>query len=777
MNSIWRAPREAYLQPPEQQEFFMNRLIICAALLLALVLSESAICGTSREKGDFVPVYNPELTVYRARGKIEIDGEIGDPGWKGAARVGNFAEHNPGDQTRPDVETEVLITYDDKYLYTAWICYDDPDEVRATFCERDQIFKDDNVVLLIDTFGDASMGYEIMTNPYGIPGDLLISSAAGEDTSYDMVFETAGRITDFGWVAEIAVPFENLRFPEREEQVWKMDFWRNRPRESRFQYSWAAYDRDQDCWVCQWGTVRGISGVEPGAGFKLLPAVVAHQSGSMNERGHMENGDIIGDAALGISYDISSELKTEATINPDFSQVEADVSQIDVNTTFALSYPEKRPFFQEGSDLFNTDFKVVYTRSINDPSLAGKVTWREDGNSIAFLTARDEHSAVILPFEERSRFVQNGESYSNILRYRRDLGDQSHIGLIATDRRFDQGGYGTLVGVDGRIRFTPSNSAEFQLISTHTREIDSPELADSAFNATLFDGGRYTAGLDGEYFRGHAFTAGLTRSARDYWISADYKELSPTFRADNGLEPSNNQRVAAMSAGGVIRFEESALLETIELSAHGGRKWNFADIRKDEWISPDMVISFRSAQSKVHCSYMYSNELFNDIMFDDIWQFHTCFRTEPGSALRFGAHFNYGHRIARHDLVMGKERSCGAWADIKPVDCFMINTEFNYLTSDNLDSGENLFSQSVFWSRFSLQLSRELSLRLVAQYNDRFEKWDLDPLLKYRINSFTLFYIGSTIDYRDASPSDYGRRGWTMTERQYFMKLQYLFQV
>jgi hypothetical protein len=126
---------------------------------------------------------------------------------------------------------------------------------------------------------------------------------------------------------------------------------------------------------------------------------------------------------------------------------------------------------------------------------------------------------------------------------------------------------------------------------------------------------------------------------------------------------------------------------------------------------------------------------------------------------------------------MGKEIKYGAWADIKPVDCFTINTEFNYLTSDNLDSGENLFSQSVFWSRFSLQLSRELSLRLVAQYNDRFEKWDLDPLLKYRINSFTLFYIGSTIDYRDAALSDYGRRGWTMTERQYFMKLQYLFQV
>jgi hypothetical protein len=126
---------------------------------------------------------------------------------------------------------------------------------------------------------------------------------------------------------------------------------------------------------------------------------------------------------------------------------------------------------------------------------------------------------------------------------------------------------------------------------------------------------------------------------------------------------------------------------------------------------------------------------------------------------------------------MGKEISYGLWADIKPVDRFVINARFDYLESDDLDTGEELFSQSVFWSRLSLQLSRELSLRMVAQYNDRSEKWDFDPLLKYRINSFTLFYIGSTIDYRNAYPEDYGRRGWSLTDRQYFMKLQYLFQV
>jgi hypothetical protein len=621
------------------------------------------------------------------------------------------------------------------------------------------------------------MGYEIAANPYGIPGDLLFSSSNGEDISYDMVFESAGKITSFGWVVEMAIPFENLRFPDVENQVWRIDFWRNRPRESRFQYSWAAYDRNDSCWLCQWGTVRGISGIEQGAGLEFLPAAVAHQSSSMNKSGHLDNGDLIGDLALGVSYDISSELKTEATINPDFSQVEADAQMIDVNTTFALKYPEKRPFFQEGSDLFDTYFEAVYTRSINDPVLAGKMTWRKGSNSIAFLTARDEHSAIILPFEEGSRIIENGWSYSNIFRYKRDFGKQSHMGLIATDRRFDQNGAGTLFGIDGQLRLSQSNTAKFQYISTHTKEVNNLSLADSSFNAIRFNKDIYTAGLDGESFRGQGFMTELTRSTGDYWLSGNYRELSPTFRADNGMECSNNFRRAMISFGGTLRFEENDILETIRTSVHTGRKWNFDGIRKDEWISSDLTVSFRTAQTSIHSQYLRSNELFNNIYFNNIWQTHTCFSTQPNGALRCGANINYGHRIARYDLVMGIEKSFGAWANIKPVDRFLVAVRFNRIYSDNLNTGARLFSQSIFWARFALQLSREFSMRLVTQYNDRRDKWDYDPLLVYRINPFTVFYIGSTYDYLETDYVNFGRTGWALTDRQYFMKLQYLFHI
>lgn len=748
-----------------------------AGLQAAAILALGAFSPAGASDG-WEPVYLPRMTVTRAAGEITVDGVLDDPGWRGAARAGNFAEHNPGDQTRPEVDTEVLVTFDDEHLYVAWICYDDPAEVRASFCERDNIFSDDYVILALDPYGDATFAYEIAANPYGIPGDLLYSSAYGEDISYDMIYESAGRITEDGWVVEMAIPFRGLRFPRRDVQSWRMDFWRNRPRESRFQYSWAAYDRDENCWPCQWGTVEGIAGVESGAGLQLLPAVVAYQSGELNEAGDFENGDVTVEPSLGISYAISSELTAEATINPDFSQVESDVAQLDVNSTFALFYPERRPFFQEGSDLFNTYFNAVYTRQINDPLGAAKMTWRNGSNSLAYLGAYDEHSIIILPFEEQSRFVENGRSWSNIARFRHDLGKASHLGLIGTDRRFDGGGSGSLAGIDGHIRLSESNAFRFQALATHTAEVDNPSLAaDSALSELRFDDGAYTGQLDGERYWGHALRMQAGRNTASYEIDVDYQELSPTFRADNGFHPSNNFRLLMADLEAIKRFDGHPVLEYVHGSLDLARKWNFEGVRKDEWISADVELRLRAAQTGFHGRYMASNELFSGIHFNGIWQAHICGNTQPWDQLRFGGNYNYGRRIARYDLVMGTEIVWGVWADIKPIDRLLISGSYDRIHSDNLDTGERLFSQSVFRSRVNLQVSRRLSLRLISQYNDRWNSWDVDPLIAYRVNSLSVFYLGSTHDYRDLSLAEDGAEGWTLTERQFFLKFQYLFQL
>ncbi|MBN2070134.1 MAG: carbohydrate binding family 9 domain-containing protein [Candidatus Krumholzibacteriota bacterium] len=778
------------------KSFFGSRNHLDIIMLTGFFLAGILLSGNAQSKtptDDYPPIYHPELTIRKATGAIKVDGFIEDAGWKDAARINKFFEHNPGDQTRPEVDTEVLVTYDETNFYVAWICYDDPDQVRAFMCERDNIFEGDYVILAIDTYGEASLAYEIAANPYGIPGDLLYSSNYGEDISYDMIFQSEGRITDFGWVVEMAIPFESMRFPDKEEQIWKIDFWRNRPRGSRFQYSIAAYDRDEACWPCQWGTMKGISGIKPGKGLELLPSIVAYQSGSYDDKtGKLDNIDPDGDIALGISYDISSELTAEVTLNPDFSQIESDAAQIDVNSTFALSYAERRPFFQEGSDLFKTYFSAVYTRSINDPLLAGKITWREGSNSVAVLSAHDEHSIIMIPSEEYSRDVENGKSYSNIIRAKHDFGEQCHLGIVATDRRFEGGGSGSLAGLDAKVRFLGSNSIAIQGLVSRTEEVDNPDLVkkwvdslgvyvtDTEYNESTFDGGKYTRGLDGETFWGNALFTNIARETSKYWTGASYVERNKTFRADNGFEPRNNRRQAEVWLGGVKRFDESKILENINGTVSLDRVWNMDGVRKDEWADFNGEIHFRAAQTGIHSRYMRSNELYNGIEYDDIWNAHTCFNTHPTAALEFGGNVDYGHRIARRDDTMGKELNWGFWSEIQPIDRLYLFGQFSYSQSDNLYNDERLFDQRIFRSRVTFQFSREFSARLISQYNSRYDCWDFDPLLVYRLNSFSVFYLGSSYNYsymtlEKGEGSEVEE--WRLANRQFFLKFQYLFQI
>ena len=225
-------------------------------------------CSPLFGDSDFTPVYNPKLSVTAVQGTIKIDGNLDDSGWQSAALANNFAEHNPGDQTQPPVQTIALITYDKDNIYVAFKCYDDPAMIRASHSERERFLgQDDNVGFFLETSGNGLWAYTLNCNPYGIQADALWSRNNGEDDSYDLIWESAGKITDFGYQIEMAIPFTSLRFPYKEEQTWRVDFYRHHPREVYREYSWSAYDRDQACFPCTWGTVSGFKNVKPGRGF------------------------------------------------------------------------------------------------------------------------------------------------------------------------------------------------------------------------------------------------------------------------------------------------------------------------------------------------------------------------------------------------------------------------------------------------------------------------------------------------------------------------------
>ncbi len=668
-------------------------------------------------------VYNPEMTVGQAVGAIVLDGKVDDPGWAAAGRAHTFAEHNPGDQTRPPVDTEAWMTYDADNLYVAWICADDPSTIRATMTERDRIWQDDYVILALDPYGDQMWAYEIAANPYGVQGDLFWSSNGGEDMGYDLVFETAAAVNSEGWIVEMRIPFSSLRFPTDEVNEWRVDFWRNHPREVRGQYSWAAYDRNDQCWPCQWGVVKGIDGVEPGSGFELLPSLVAFQSGGRVrdgdgmptadwENGDINDGDPFDGLSLGAKYAVSSDFTIEGTYNPDFSQVEADAAQIDVNTTFALHFPERRPFFQEGSDMFHTWFNTVYTRSINDPSFAAKVTGRPGRTNVAYLVARDEHTPIILPFEEGSGFAQGGKSVSSILRVRHSLGDLSHVGVITTDRHLDVGGSGKVVGADARVRFTDNTQLEVQVLTSLTDEPDNPAMTDN-LGDTTFDGGKHTAAFDGETYWGHALYSSLEYGNSTWNADMDYWERSPTFRADNGFEPSNSNREVVFSAGPTFRFDDSPWLQSISPFLNIGNKWNFDGVKKDEWAYGQVAMSLRKMQARFALTQMLSNELFDGTQFDGISSTGLNMQAIPTSWFNFGFDVSKGHRIARFAGVMGDEKRFSAWATLKPIDRFVTDLSFDHASSYDLETREEFFNGFILRSRIQLQISRELAARVV----------------------------------------------------------------
>ena len=748
-------------------------------IIVGLILSSSLAFAST----PFQPVFRPTLEIEKAAGEIKIDGKLNDCGWETAGLATNFVEREPGDNTKPEVETEAYITYDEDNLYVAFVCHDDPATIRATMCQHDQFDGDDAVCVLIDTYGDASWAYEFFVNPYGIQKDLLWTRLGGEghgyeDLGYDLIWQSAAQITTSGYKVELAIPFASIRFPNRDIQTWKMDFWRNRPRESYKQYSWSARDRNEQCWPCQWGTVEGIKNVHPGKGIEILPTVLTFQSGNLsylddrNQR--FENSDPEGELSLGGKYSISSDVTLEAAINPDFSQIESDAAQIDVNTTIALFYPERRPFFQEGSDIFRTLFNSFYSRMINDPQLTAKVTGRMGRSSVGFLSAVDENTPYMIPLEERTLVINSGRSAANILRASRAFGDNSMVGFILTDRRFEGGGSGTIAALDGSIRLTKNYSIDGQFIGSHTKEPDDTSLT-SGLEDLQFDYGKHTAAFDGESFYGSAFITRLNRNARSWNFFLDYNQVSPSYRTETGYDPWVDYRNFTTWTGYNI-YPKSGIFERITPQSHIFRRWNFDGVRKLEENNLAINGRIKLAQTHFHAYFSKNYEFWGGTEFDNLWTIHFDLGSRPSDQFGYDFGFSHGRAVARYALVEGDETSVYASVILKPVDRLVIEPTLNFSQSHRIDTGEELFYGYITRTRIQYQANRRLSFRLVVQYNDFGQSWDIDPLLTYRVSSFSVLYIGSTYDYGKTATSQGIPPEWKMTSRQFFMKLQYLFQ-
>ena len=411
------------------------------ALTAALLL-----CPAFAQAQQTTSPVRPDLTVNNNRipllqGDIQIDGKLDDAAWQGALVQEIAYEIQPGDNSPAPVKTTVRMGYTADALYVAFHAQDpDPTKIRAHLSDRDTAFNDDWVGIFLDTFNDHRRGYELVVNPLGVQADLIrdeTNTNNQEDPSWDGVWQSAGRRTADGYDVEVRVPFSTLRFPTGDgDQHWGISLFRNWPRDKRHQLTSHKVPRDSKCFQCEWGKYQGMAGARQGRNLEIVPTLTVGKTQTRDAAGApwaSEKTRI--EPGVDMSWAPSPAMTLNATINPDFSQVETDQLQLNFNDGFALFYQEKRPFFLEGADYFSSQFNVLYTRQIADPDFGLRITGRTGSGAYGAIVARDATTLLLVPGVQGSGFAKLDQKANVVVgRYRQDFTQQLSVGVIGTFR-------------------------------------------------------------------------------------------------------------------------------------------------------------------------------------------------------------------------------------------------------------------------------------------------------------------------------------------------------
>jgi len=454
--------------------------------LVLIVVSFVATVAQAQSAKLLPPEKANPTSIPRFESTPVIDGRLADDAWKSAAVFKDFYQTYPGDNTPPSRRTEVFLGYDSRMLYVAFHAYDEPNRVRATVAKRDDIFNDDYVGVLLDTFNDQRRAYELFFNAFGIQADGIYTEGKDEDFSIDILMESKGQLTETGYVVEVAIPFKSLRYEAGKGVLWGVQFQRVIKRFNDETDSWMPLSRDRTGFLNQSGHLTGLEGISTEHTLELIPSLTLSETGkriatippdalaadpALIDFGRFVNEPVKFDPGLTVKYGINPQVTLDFTVNPDFAQVEADETVVTANQRFPIFFEEKRPFFLEGIDIFQTPLQAVHTRTIIDPDYAAKITGKVGSNTFGFLVASDNAPGDFRGDERLNpnnfRFVDKN-AHLGILRLKRDVGDESSIGLIATTYNFIEK-HNHLAGFDGQLRLNPKTIFSFQLLGTNSR--------------------------------------------------------------------------------------------------------------------------------------------------------------------------------------------------------------------------------------------------------------------------------------------------------------------
>ena len=552
------------------------RPLALAALLL--LVGDAAFGQAAKNPEKAIP---PRVTFQasRATGEIRIDGVLDEEAWQHAVVIPVAYEWSPGDNIPAPVKTDCLVTFDSQNLYVAFRASDpNPAAIRAHLMDRDDtdtLIQDDHVGLMLDTFNDERRAFQFRVNPLGVQADAIFSEQDGvEDFSWDMIWASAGRIGPEGFVVELALPLKQLRFQSGSgPQTWGFEAFRSWPRNVRHRLSSQVRDRNKGCILCDESKVTGLVAASQGRNLELDPTATFHRTDLRGtpDGTSLDRGSVRGDIGASGRWSPTPNTTFNGAVNPDFSQVEADVAQLDINQRFALFYPEKRPFFLEGIDLFTTPITAVFTRTIADPYFGAKLTGKQGANAYGIFVTRDRVNNLLLPSNQGSDNASLDSDVTTVVgRYRRDLGTTSTIGGLYAAREGD-GYHNRQAGADLFWRPTPADAIRVQMIRTDTQYPDQV--------ATDY-------GLRRDSFAGNGFWVDYVRITRNYQVVADLESYDGGFRSDTGFVPRVDFRNLRGQAQRRWWRGAGSWFNTIDVGLRGWRSTTTSWTLTDQTLAP-----------------------------------------------------------------------------------------------------------------------------------------------------------------------------------------------
>ena len=503
----------------------------------------------------------PDVALPRIEAEAVVDGALDEPVWQQAARLTGFSQYQPVDSRPAEERTEVLVWYSPSAIHFGILAYDrQPGAVRATVADRDEIDGDDRVTIYLDTFDDRRRAYFFGVNPLGVQQDGVRSEGAGTagnlfggnvDESPDFLFDSKGRRTPEGYMVEVRVPFKSLRYPGGAAQRWGINVERVTQR-TGYVDTWTDVRRANASFLTQAGRLVGLHDLRRGIVVEAQPFVTAAASGAGTIEGGFEREDFDPSAGLNLKLGLTN-LALDATLNPDFSQVEADAGVVTVNERFDIFFAERRPFFLEGIELFATPNNLVYTRRVADPIVGGKITGKFGSLGLAHLTALDD--------------TGDDHALFNITRLRRDLGANSTAGLTLTSRLQDAANRNVVAAADVRYVFSRLYFLQGQVGRSWTRN----------------DEGRP---------QGDIWEMQFDRTGRGWGFNYRLSGFSEGFESQAGFVPRPG--IVEASAFNRLSFYggRGALIENFTTFFGPNRLWRYDDFGAEGALEGDEEVNF-----------------------------------------------------------------------------------------------------------------------------------------------------------------------------------------